>query len=158
MKHKGFSVVALVGNRQAGTAEKAGIEVSVIHTEHHATEIVLKRRSFPNGGKAALGNEGLEQAALHPLVQPPLPIVPAHQRSGHHPFALSQPIRFQDIGILVFIGIGGHFQIGGNGMGGQEGGVIGLQAGTGETGIQPQGQEAFVVDEEGIAEFAHKPS
>ena len=43
-------------------------------------------------------------------------------------------------------------------MGGQEGGVIGLQAGTGETGIQPQGQEAFVVDEEGIAEFAHHPA
>ena len=55
-----LAVVHLIGHGGAAGAEHTTVEIEVIHTEHHATHILVVMLALPHAGIGALVDEGLE--------------------------------------------------------------------------------------------------
>ena len=60
MDNAHLAVIHFVGHGGTAGAEHAAVEIAVVHTQHHATHILVVMLALPHAGIGALLDEGLE--------------------------------------------------------------------------------------------------
>ena len=60
-----LAVVHLIGHRGAAGAEHAAVEIAVIHTEHHAADVLVVVLARPHTGISALLHKWLQYIIMN---------------------------------------------------------------------------------------------